>query len=957
MSDELLPTPPPGELSPIDEIPNASSLMNAKILGINNDGTTKLFKISDIKGDYKGQAVIETNPGSPVLAQFYSAKPGVYTHFKDADNLSLVIPAKVGDDFVLTAVLTFDGEHWSAMYSPIEISLEGYADRKAIDDNFNGTQEIVSKGKSFNTTLFPPSFYFNGDVFSGAGSPLGNPAIKFNIVKFTIKAQSTIITKVHVRITKNNRFGDVLGFKQLNGLSLAANTEHLITVVFDTVIDNTAGYQLYFEYAADQRTDTFGVGQSDHNPFPQSDFAISSYNMNGSMVFPLEQDTSTGPDLGTGVLVEFFNDEMVYTPNTKLLTEVNNEIVTAHPALPSLQETTDLLNKTSELIDVFESAEEPLLKAVSSYQDTSSTFSGWLAPIGSPQNFSGINFNVRARGTEVTAIYWQICKASDFSILASGTKVVSVPPATSKDIPIGFTQIVNAGNDELLFGYKANQFIDAFGVDTNEESIFPNPPFTIAHYVVNGNLEASFNPISSGQRNLWVQIGAFVTKAKPTEGFMERIQSEIDFPPPSGMFVPYVNIILNSKIYALVGKQTNIYFKNILDTNIAFDLLDIDVVCLVGTQYEKFLRFDPVASGNFDVSIKVRYQNVLLAAYNGKINISDTANGTGEALHINLFGDSTNAAGQPQQIIIDEQVTDPLDIIFQGSLGTAPNLFEGRGGWTIGDYAGAGRTFYKIPVTGLTTTPAPGAIYTNNSSTFGVREINVSSGTGYISIEKISGPNDPLTDGTLIKDSGTGDANIPYTGMSVVSGNPLWNPGTSAIDYSYYLTNRGLTMISGDIFGIHLGINDLYGSLDDESMQYNIDAMITLLKSILTKVHTAVPGINCAIMSPIMPSISQDAFGENGGTYQNRARYVRNIQSYQKRLILEFDNIDAETDKNFLIPWNAIIDTENNFPKQLVDANSRNTDQIVRYINAVHPVTPGYNQMGDQLKAFAKSIV
>jgi lysophospholipase L1-like esterase len=56
----------------------------------------------------------------------------------------------------------------------------------------------------------------------------------------------------------------------------------------------------------------------------------------------------------------------------------------------------------------------------------------------------------------------------------------------------------------------------------------------------------------------------------------------------------------------------------------------------------------------------------------------------------------------------------------------------------------------------------------------------------------------------------------------------------------------------------------------------------------------------------------------------------------------------------FIIPFNANLDRENNFPFASFSANSRNTEQIRRYTNGVHPSDSGYYQMGDTLFAFLK---
>jgi|GEM_PF-2285490 len=177
-----LPTPPQGELQPVDEVPNASSLLNAKIVGIDNAGATKLFKVSDIKGDYKGIATELTNPGVAVLAQYYKAKPGTYTHFLDAADDPIVIPDDVDGKKVISAYLSFDGETWSAYYEPVEIDLVDYSRKVELTKTFADT----SNGEDMPIFLkvFLELLLINGDperfytIASSARNAGGNWTIR-----------------------------------------------------------------------------------------------------------------------------------------------------------------------------------------------------------------------------------------------------------------------------------------------------------------------------------------------------------------------------------------------------------------------------------------------------------------------------------------------------------------------------------------------------------------------------------------------------------------------------------------------------------------------------------------------------------------------------------------------------------------------------------------------------------
>ncbi|MGY3054387.1 hypothetical protein ACVWYG_002594 [Pedobacter sp. UYEF25] len=163
------------EDQPISGIPDATSIVGARILGTDADGKTKNFKISDIKGDLKGTATAATDPGTPVLAQYWKAKPGVtYTNFLDANAAAITIPAKVGELFVLTAELVFDGTNWAAEYSEVSLSFTGYA--TTVDLNaYPRSNTILDGANTYNYLDDIDGFYINST--SGALSANGTSAV------------------------------------------------------------------------------------------------------------------------------------------------------------------------------------------------------------------------------------------------------------------------------------------------------------------------------------------------------------------------------------------------------------------------------------------------------------------------------------------------------------------------------------------------------------------------------------------------------------------------------------------------------------------------------------------------------------------------------------------------------------------------------------------------------------
>ena len=215
------------------------------------------------------------------------------------------------------------------------------------------------------------------------------------------------------------------------------------------------------------------------------------------------------------------------------------------------------------------------------------------------------------------------------------------------------------------------------------------------------------------------------------------------------------------------------------------------------------------------------------------------------------------------------------------------------------------------------------------------------------------------TDNTVLNEGRSGWAYSTFN--SNYAGNPFWNTGTSAFDFSYYLTSTSQTMGANDWVFIQLGINDLFAASYLEPT-LDIDARIISMQNHLTNmiasIHAYNSGIRIGISITIPPAISQDASGnysDGSGNPFNSAKY--SLEYYVKKglvkwweyLLETYDNTTSATNKIYLIPTNVCIDRTNNFPKKTEQLDSVNTTMVNVQNNDVHPETTGYQQMA---KAF-----
>jgi lysophospholipase L1-like esterase len=145
-----------------------------------------------------------------------------------------------------------------------------------------------------------------------------------------------------------------------------------------------------------------------------------------------------------------------------------------------------------------------------------------------------------------------------------------------------------------------------------------------------------------------------------------------------------VFITLPPKIYAMVGKELNIYFDNILndkDTN-----YDFDVACNIGQQYANYYRVNPTTAGSYAFTITVYKGNSVVAEANSTIIVSGANVGNGVNKKILIIGDSTTDNSFLVPHLMSNFNSDVMKITSVGTRGTTPNNHEGHSGWTASKF-------------------------------------------------------------------------------------------------------------------------------------------------------------------------------------------------------------------------------------------------------------------------------
>ena len=346
------------------------------------------------------------------------------------------------------------------------------------------------------------------------------------------------------------------------------------------------------------------------------------------------------------------------------------------------------------------------------------------------------------------------------------------------------------------------------------------------------------------------------------------------------------DVLLNvpSKVYALVGFETNIYFENITEK---WDKYEWDVTCTKGQQLERGYRITPTASdaGTYDLTIKAILNESVYKEVTTTLIVTSASAGSGQTKTVIVLGDSTTDNGKVIEKLHEDFTNDVMSVTTLGTRGTAPNNHEGRSGWSWDTY------FTKASVT---YTDGRGTIY-----------------------------------------------------------NPFYNPNTQTFDASYYFANSGIS--KPDFFIVNMGINDVFGFTSDSAYESGVTTILERAESAVQSVLDATTTTKVCVCLTIPPNHSQDAFGKAYNCGQTRNRYKRNNTLWVDALMNLFK--DRESERIYLIPINACLDTVYNMGMETLPVNARNTDvtyQSPISNGGVHPVESGYWQIADVYTAFIK---
>lgn len=265
---------------------------------------------------------------------------------------------------------------------------------------------------------------------------------------------------------------------------------------------------------------------------------------------------------------------------------------------------------------------------------------------------------------------------------------------------------------------------------------------------------------------------------------------------------------------------------------------------------------------------------------------------------------------------------------------------EGRPGWRQDQYIGPGwGGAIKLYVSGVSVAPAPKKQYylntiSNGQVIYEVEEVFNASDQLYsafggvittITFNAVTSGNvvvtGTTTGGTATGVSGAvaGDATLSYSKYDNMDGNPFWNPTTSAVDFAYYFTNKGIA--EPDAFVTMLGTN----AITDTA------SLITFVGLI----QTQLPNKKVFVLLPQFP-----------GDYLLNPSKKKQFFDFAKNITTAF----ASNAKVFIVPVAFTHDSAHNFGWLAEDINPRNSNyKNYMPLDNVHPQECGYFQFADSM--------
>lgn len=163
------------------------------------------------------------------------------------------------------------------------------------------------------------------------------------------------------------------------------------------------------------------------------------------------------------------------------------------------------------------------------------------------------------------------------------------------------------------------------------------------------------------------------------------------------MAYPVPEVVLPPYIFAIEGRECNVYFDNLHASSPVDFNHDVTTTSSVGKQQTERFTWIPSGAmtvGTITVDVYHPRSGVKVATKTAQLRAAAASAGTGVTRKLIFVGDSLVAAGIITQTLLDLSNTDVMHVTCLGTQGTPPNSHEGHSGWTINQYVTSGSPFF-----------------------------------------------------------------------------------------------------------------------------------------------------------------------------------------------------------------------------------------------------------------------
>jgi lysophospholipase L1-like esterase len=278
-------------------------------------------------------------------------------------------------------------------------------------------------------------------------------------------------------------------------------------------------------------------------------------------------------------------------------------------------------------------------------------------------------------------------------VIATATAYVAFSGVGTKLVTLYFAQDVDVSS----YGNIWVEYVTDGRVSLTQSAILSTPSerYTTAGGIDSNVATAIPSPVG---RQPWIRCiwQARTSNVTFDAGQLSRaIQSQSAIATP---FVPAARLNLPPKIYAVEGIESNIYWDGCFDASIPHEMFDKNIGSTFGQQLDNRWRFTPIAAnaGTSPLSFAIDFNRTEIINKTTSLVCKTDAVGSGQTRKVLVIGDSLVNAGTITQTILDNVAASASSyaVTLLGTTGTGPNLREGRGGWTLSQYASSGSPFW-----------------------------------------------------------------------------------------------------------------------------------------------------------------------------------------------------------------------------------------------------------------------